>query len=203
LKWHEISQVFGNLKKGQYLGDTATLKLQISAQKDYKSQYFQSALSLRELTFQPLSLSKLQKLPPTSLGFEYAKFLKENNLRPLNFSSLSYEAYQHYPVSMRYVRIHDFVHCLLNFKTNIAGEVGVYAFIGEQNYNQTLNRAARFALLSTKVFFWRTQELSEAIQRGKGLAREASPLILKEFENYLEVPMSQLRKEWIPNYPLF
>ncbi len=189
-----------HIKKGQFLGDTAGLKLQLSAKKDHESPYFQAALSLKDLSFKPLNLKELDSFPTGSLGRTYADFLKENNLKPLNFSSLSYEAYQDYPVSMRYVRIHDFVHCLLKFKTDIVGEVGVYAFIKEQGYNQTLNRAARFAMFSTKVFFWQKQELSLAIERGRGLAQGATPLILKEFESRLEEPILQLREEWIPNF---
>ena len=191
-----------NFRKGEFFGDLAALKLDLFAKKDHESSFYNSTLEMKVLTFRPLSLIDLEKMPKGSLGCMYAKFLKHNNLKPLNFSSLSEELFNDYPVSMRYIRVHDFFHCLLDFKTDIPGEVGVYSFVGEQNYNQTLRRAAHFAQLSTVVFLHKREELKKARKRGRLLSKGAVPLILAEFENRLEEPVDQLRREWIPNFCL-
>uniref|UniRef100_A0A182QJL2 Ubiquinone biosynthesis protein COQ4 homolog, mitochondrial n=1 Tax=Anopheles farauti TaxID=69004 RepID=A0A182QJL2_9DIPT len=73
-----------------------------------------------------VDMAALSKLPETSFGYTYAKFMADNNITPdsrmevrfLDDPELAY-------VMTRYRETHDMVHAILNMPTNMLGEVTV------------------------------------------------------------------------------
>ena len=185
------------VKSKENIGDAAALKLTFSKKTEEITPYTSAVLALKKETFEPIDIFQLKLLPEPSFGYQYYKFLTENSLYPLNFSSKSDGIYDLHPVSMRYIRVHDMFHVILGFDPSPSGEAGVYAFIQAQQYNQKLSQAAQTAKLVSKLMFWRSREISLAYDRGSSMGRRAKPFIEIPFERYLSTPLEELRSQWL------
>jgi len=187
--------MFRILRSGKNIGDAAALKLSLLGDREDESSYTQRVLATRAKNFELIETAALLDYPENSFGRAYAEFMRRNALKPFNFSQRVHELFSRFPVSMRYVRIHDMVHVLLGFETDISGELWVYAFIGEQNYNRTLNKAARAARLMGHLMFWNRVRVREVQERGGSLAAGAKVLIAEPLEDKLDRPLDELRVE--------
>ena len=182
-------------QSGDHLGDVAVLKVTLFSNGDAPGPYTEKILARRAENFTRIDLDQLAALPPGSFGHEYSRFMRRNGLRPFNFSDRVAALFDTFPVSTRYVRIHDMVHVLLGFEPDIPGELGVYAFVGEQHYNPTLDRAALTARFFAAFMFWSRSKMRAARLRGKALARGARILIAEPLEDMLERPLAEVRRE--------
>ncbi len=192
-KFQMLREAIRTLRKGEFIGDAAALKSAM-VQSPENPAYVESTRRLNAYNLKPLSTAVLMSLPAGTFGREYGEFLTRNRLTPFNFSGNYQDLLDRNPVMTRYIRIHDMVHTVLGFDTSLAGELGVYAFIYEQKYNQNLNRAyhlGRFGYRLLKPFGWKA--LSAAERRGKQLANEAKPLIVEPLEDYFSQPLEQVQ----------
>lgn len=183
------------LRSGRNLGDVAALKLTILSSQEGSSRFREHALEQEALCFQELKLANLERMPDGSFGKEYFDFMKRNGLQPFNFSGEVRALYNRFPVSMRYIRLHDMFHTLLGFEADMAGEFGVYAFVGKQDYTSVLTRASRAARIFAKLIFWKTREMTEALEKGHRLSEGAEDLIAQPLESMLQRPLGQVRLE--------
>jgi ubiquinone biosynthesis protein Coq4 len=182
-------------------GDLALLKIGWLKKNEEKNSLTQKCIELKKLTFSHLDIQPLAILPKNTFGYAYWEFLHRNKLSPLNFSERVSKIADRYPVSTRYTRVHDMVHTLLEFGTDFEGELGVYAFIQQQNYSILLNRAAKTARIFTRVFKpWAWKSLNKAEERGKKLSQGAKILITERLEDFLFDDLATLRKNLLPNY---
>jgi len=95
-------------------------------------------------------LEQLLSLPPTTLGHQYALHLRRQGLQPLRFGP-------------RRVQVHDVVHVLTGYGTDLVGEAEVQGFI-LACHPLPINRLLTVGLLA------KTQALGamwRAYQRGK------------------------------------
>lgn len=183
------------------LGDLALFKIGWLKNSEEKTIFTEKCIELKPLTFSLLEIEPLAKLPKNTFGYAYWEFLNRNKLTPFNFSERVSKIADRYPVSARYTRVHDMVHTLLGFGTDFEGELGVYAFIRQQNYSILLNRAANTARIFTRVFKpWAWKSLKEAEDRGIHLSKNAKILITERLEDLLQEDLTTLRKKLIPNY---
>lgn len=176
-------------------GDVAALKLTLFGDSEDVSSYSEAVLAQRDRNFEALDIEQLSAYPEGSFGHAYSQFMARNKLYPFNFSARVLELFGRYPVSMRYVRLHDMIHVLLGFETDINGELGVYAFVGEQKYNQTMNKAARSARFVGRLMFWSRAAVQVAQARGVALAANAKVLVAEPLEEMLELPLEQVRRD--------
>lgn len=97
---------------------------------------------------QTLNITELSKLPENTLGHQYSKFADLNDKRaPVRFIVDEELAY----VFQRFRQIHDVVHVLTRFKTDLAGEVPVKAFeFGNTNIPMTGLACGAYFKLSAK-----------------------------------------------------
>lgn len=181
------------LRSGENIGDVPALKLTLISDREDPSPHSEAALSQVERNFSPLDPDALAALPEGSFGRAYASFMKRNGLMPFNFSSRTRALFERYPVSIRYVRLHDMIHVLLGFEPDLAGEAGVYAFVAEQHYTPTLDRAAGWSRRFARLLFWARSRMDAAQTRGKRLAAGARILVNEPLEEMLELPLSEVR----------
>jgi ubiquinone biosynthesis protein Coq4 len=190
-----LAQMIRTLHRGEFIGDAAALKLSLLGKNEDEGPYSEQALATRQLNFSPLQIEELLEYPKGTLGHAYGEFMTRNSLKPLNFSTEVSELFSRFPVSMRYIRVHDLIHVLLGFETDINGELGVYAFVGEQNYNRTMTRAARMARFVGRLMFWRRSRVREVQARGVALARGAKVLVAQPLEEMLSYRLPDARQK--------
>ena len=193
-----ISKMTRIMRKGDHIGDVPVLKMTLFMDREAKSIHSEQALQMRSVNFTDIDPTHLEQLSKDSFGYAYAQFMLRHELHPFNFSSDVEDLFERYPITFRYVRLHDMIHTLLGFDTSIAGELGVYAFVGEQHYTGTLDWAARVARNVAVLPFWQRKKLIEAQKRGKTLAEDASILICEPLESLFEVPLVELRQLYLP-----
>ena len=173
----------------------AALKLTLFGQREKASPYTDGVVATKEQNFTHIDLTRLAVYPRHTFGYAFAGFLERNDLQPLNLSDRSRPLFDRYPVSIRYVRVHDMFHVLLGFETDIVGELGVYAFVGAQGYNETLDKAARTARRVGRLMFWAKGRIREAEARGAALAATAPPLIIQPLESMFDRPLDDVRRD--------
>ena len=142
-----------------------------------------------------IDLVALEKLPPTTFGYQYCKFLRDNNItpdsrKPILFVDDPDLAY----VILRYRQIHDFTHCLLGMKTNMLGEVTVKVFEAIQLNLPMCWLGGLFGVLRlgpkhTEKYL--STHLDWIIENGK----RSRPFINIYFEKHLERSFDDLKAE--------
>lgn len=193
-KLKTLAQIIKIMRSGQNLGDIAVLKVTLFQANEGDSAFGPQALALKERNFDTLELDQLGAMPEGSFGRAYYDFMLRNGLQPFNFSEQVRGLYERYPVTIRYARVHDMFHTLLGFEADLAGETGVYAFVGQQNYSGFLNKAARVGRRMRWFFFWKFGELSRAWNQGVELSQGTKALIAEPLEDYLLEPLSDVRR---------
>lgn len=189
-----IREIIRIMRAGENLGDAGALKLSLFNDREPPSAHSAAVLPHIGRNHRPLDPAALAALPAGTFGRAYADFMRRNGLSPLNFSERTHGLFARYPVSIRYTRIHDLVHVLLGLEPDIAGEVGVYAFIGEQHYNRTLDRAARTARIMSRLIFWARGRIRRAERVGLEAARTAKILVAEPLEDMLDQPLVEVRR---------
>ncbi len=189
-----ILEMIRIMRSGENLGDAGVLKLTVFGRRDPPGPHDDAVRGFAEQNFRPLDPAALARMPAGSFGRAYADFMGRNGLSPLNFSARSHPFFERYPVSIRYLRVHDLVHVLIGLEPDYPGEVGVYAFVGAQGYNRTLNRAARLARFVGRLLFPLRRRIREAERIGREAARDARILIAEPLEEMLERPLVEVRR---------
>lgn len=198
-KLKTIIRMWQILKSGENIGDAAVLKMTLFAENEGESQYRDLALAQKASNFFPIHPEQLATLPKNTFGYAYCQFMKENALTPFNLSERVEPNFDKFPVTIRYVRLHDMFHVLLGFDTSVAGELGVYAFIGEQHYTKKLDWASRVAKSFEFIMFWKRKTLNAAKKRGQRLAQNAEVIVTLPLEDMFDRDLDTLRRELIPN----
>lgn len=188
------------MRRGEFVGDAPVLKMTLFMEREAPSDYTPQARAMHDINFAPINLADLNRLPSHTFGHAYARFMARNKLQPFNFSDEIEPLFERYPITIRYVRVHDMIHTLLNFDTTLAGEIGVYAFVGEQHYTPTLDWAARVADRLSFIPFWQRTRVKAAQARGKMLARDAAVMVATPLESLFASSLQEVRHTLVPHY---
>lgn len=141
-----------------------------------------------------IDLDELIRYPPGTFGYEYAKHMQENNLRPFNISEGLEAIAQRNVFALRYAVTHDIFHVLLGFDTSYAGEIGVLAFAAEQGYSHFLKIGLVLAKMTYPVLAPRQARQSIAnVHLGQRLAHQAEFLLGYRFEEHWKTPLEEVR----------
>ncbi len=144
-----------------------------------------------------LDLDALAALPAGTFGHEYERFLRTNELQPIVLTgALDPELVARNAFVVRYGIIHDMVHVLTGFDTTWPGEVGVWAFVGAQNWSATF-RAGGVAALAIAPLRCPLQlgRAWSCWKRGRAMAKRAPLLITLRLEEWLERDLEEVRAE--------
>lgn len=144
-----------------------------------------------------IDIDAIASLPDGTFGREYARFMAANNIQPIVLTgNLPRDMVARNAMNVRYGIIHDMVHVLLGFDTSWVGEVGVWAFVGAQNYGGSLNFASWMSLVVAPFRApLRLGECWRAFWRGRQMGKTADFLIAVKLEEMLELPLEAVRKK--------
>ncbi len=180
--------------KSENLGDYAILKADAFGAKVNPAA--ESKLQHVVGYHPPIDLEKLSHYTKGSFGYEYARHMQENHLKPFNVSPELEEIARRNVFALRYVVTHDIFHVLLEFDTSYAGEIGVLAFAAEQNYSPLLKVSLAIAKVLYPVLApWQLKEIFANVREGQELGKKAKFLLGVRFEEYWERPLSEVRAE--------
>ncbi|CAM2011709.1 Coq4 family protein [Acanthopleuribacter pedis] len=197
-KLKTVAQMTRTMRRGEHVGDVPVLKMTLFMDQEAPSRHTDQALAMHDINFSHIDPTQLVRLPQGTFGHAYGRFMAFHQLQPFNFSSAIKPLFEKYPITIRYVRVHDMIHTLLDFDTSLAGELGVYSFVGQQHYTPTLDWAARVADRVAVLPFWQRARLKAAQARGKALAKDAAVLIAAPLETLFEQPLDEVRRAFIP-----
>lgn len=143
----------------------------------------------------PADLKSLGQCREGSLGFAYAKFLKENSLSPVFYSTIPIDDDESY-LLMRVRQTHDVWHVVTGFDASVEGEIGLQAFSLTQIHWPSAG------IIIGGAFFRSILERKEspvrilqAIANGFELGRRSGPLMGWKWEEHWHEPLDQIRQE--------
>jgi ubiquinone biosynthesis protein Coq4 len=145
----------------------------------------------------------LESLPDGSLGREFERYLKENDLDAnLLRESAFIEAHRKRGEEVGYLaergfQLHDLFHVLTGYDTTPLGEVRVVSFTVAQT--PAPYPAMIIASRPLQMVLYRPEllpALMDAITEGWALGRRAKPLMGVHWEEYWERPVAELREEY-------
>lgn len=179
-------------KNPERAGDFALIKSNVFGARANRST--EAKMQSVKGYYPEINLQKLGQLPPVTFGYEYARYMQENKLQPIQISPELAEIAQSNVFATRYAVTHDMFHVLLGFDTSYAGEIGVLAFAVEQNYSRMLN----FSLFPAAVIYsaiapTQFKSILANIYRGKQMAKKATFLLNYRFEDYWATPIATIR----------
>ncbi len=144
-----------------------------------------------------LDIDALAQQPAGTFGHEYARFLHVNGLRPIVMTdNLDPALVARNAFVVRYGIVHDMVHVLTGFDASWPGEIGVWSFVGAQNYSLGFKLAALVALLVAP--FRCPLQLGRAwrcFKRGRELGKRAPMLVTMRLEEELDRDLEEVRGE--------
>jgi ubiquinone biosynthesis protein Coq4 len=153
-----------------------------------------------------LDPARFEHLPEGTLGREWARFIRENQIRPLETllalgepkSLLEY-------LFRRAYKLHDLMHVVLGADASVLGEVRIVSYTLGQSQNDSPRAAAMaLAVLFMNIGLRRPHEVHEAIR----LAHEYWQLgarspwhVTTRIEDWLERPVTELRARMLIDAP--
>ena len=146
--------------------------------------------------YRAIDLTKLISLPQGTLGYEYALYMQQNNLQPIQIGAELAEIADKNTFALRYIVTHDIFHVLLGFNTDYAGEIGVLAFAVAQQYSRWQSVSLQIAKYLYPLLVPRQyKSIVMNLDRGKQLGQKACFLLSYPFEDNWHKPLTALRKE--------
>ena len=141
------------------------------------------------------NLDELLQLPPESLGYIYAKHMKDNNLNIEYYQTVPGDT-DHVYIQMRSRRTHDIWHTITGFDTSFAGEVGLQAFSFSQ-YHTRLSIVI-ICMFLLHVCFYDPKSLPEIVNatvKGFQMGRDCKTLFAEKFEEKWSKNLIDYRRE--------
>lgn len=174
---------------GKASGDLESLKLIISGlrREPLCKSAFDNHIRLGEVDLEALAL-----LPQNTLGYVYANYMMQNNLKPLQHkaSSNDYEF-----LSAHLSETHDIWHIVTGCNTDILGEIQLESF-----YLYQLPASRFWLALITKNLLKtvlhdieRSTEYMNAIATGWMMAKQAKPLFGVDWKTMWQTPLDEIR----------
>jgi ubiquinone biosynthesis protein Coq4 len=151
------------------------------------------AAALRERPHVQLDLKVLRALPTGTLGREYAIMMDRAGLDPAALPTLPDDDEGKY-VRAHLYETHDLWHTVTGFGTDVAGELGLQAFYQAQLPGKLPAAILATGFLNTLVFSFGQRDVRlREIARGWLLGRRSRPLFGVRWNDYLEMPLDEVR----------
>ena len=194
-RWQLLTEIRAAMRSPDRLGDLVVLKSELGRTRAFTA--IEDKLDAVRGYHPRLDLAALAALPEDTFGHAYARFMRTHSLDLIEVTgNLPAEMVARNAFNVRYGIIHDMTHVLLGFDVSWPGEVGVWAFIGAQNYSRQFNLAGWLSLFVAPLFSpLRVGEAISAWKRGRALARGAKLLITERLEEQLHRPLAEVRAE--------
>jgi ubiquinone biosynthesis protein COQ4 len=142
----------------------------------------------------PLDLDFLAQLPPDSLGYTYARYIRDAGFDPNFYRPIEVVDDASY-VLLRMRQTHDIWHIVAGFKTDVAGELGLKSFELAQTRRTMAAVLVCGGLL--KTLFNTPDQLDEVLDRlasGYRTGMNAQPLLAQKWEENWERSLTEWRE---------
>jgi ubiquinone biosynthesis protein Coq4 len=150
---------------------------------------------LRELTKRPLDVDALLQLPENTFGHKYAVFFKEHYIAAGgHVSSVPQlvETFERDWVTHRFFKIHDILHAVVGFGTDVPGEMGLQVF-NMLNLREPYGIASVAATPYMMMRYGQPVKMVKEMARGYELAGKAYNLFYAPFEEMWELDFDEVR----------
>jgi ubiquinone biosynthesis protein COQ4 len=143
----------------------------------------------------PPDMESLAKCPENSLGFEYAKFIKDTGFDPNFYRKLPLTDDTNY-VIYRLRQTHDIWHLITGFGSDVNGELGLQAFCLAQIRIPLPLILLAGGLMKTLINNpEQMEQLLDRIAIGYRMGAKAKPLLAQKWELGWDKSLSEWRKE--------
>ncbi len=194
-RWQLLREIRAALKDPARAGDVAAYKGELTGARARPS--VETRLDAIRDYRPSTDFEQLATLPPGTFGREYARFMQANQLRPIvptdrvDPALIARNAF-----TVRYAAIHDMVHVLTGFDTSWPGEVGVWAFVGGQNFSFGFRIAAVVALLFAPLRApLRMGQAWRNFRVGWAMGKQARLMLVQRLEERFEHRLADVRAE--------
>jgi ubiquinone biosynthesis protein COQ4 len=141
------------------------------------------------------NLDELLHCPQDSLGYIYARSMKDKGFDPDLYSHMTANTDASY-VELRLSQTHDIWHIITGFDTSPAGEIGLQAFhLPQFPYPLATMLIANSLISSTLLAPQELPKLTQEIARGLQMGKQAKPLFAQKWEEDWKKPLIQWKKE--------
>ena len=151
---------------------------------------------LREHTARPVDLAVYARMAPGTLGRAYATYFEVTGFSPES-QKIAHppiaEAFARDWIYERFVRVHDFHHVLLDFSTDVWGEVGLQAF-NLVNFGEPFGALATLGSPLVAWHYGDPARFAREIARGVRLGVQLPNLFAAPFEDWATEDLSDLRR---------
>jgi ubiquinone biosynthesis protein Coq4 len=194
-RWQLFREIRAAMADPARIGDVPALKSELTCARARPE--IEARLDAVRGDHPVIDLEAAAALPASTFGFQYAQFLHENGLSPIVLTgNLPPDLVARNAFVIRYGAIHDMVHVLTGFDTSWPGEIGVWSFVGAQNYSLGFRITAWVALLVAP--FRCPLQLRRAWRcfwRGRALGRQAELLLPLKLEDRFPLDLAQVRAQ--------
>ena len=162
--------------------------------RDHFGRHPAGAAALRDRPRLHVDLDVLGKLPPGTLGREFADHMRANGLDPKAIPTL--EAGDDLAfVRAHLYETHDVWHVVTGFKTDVAGELGLMAFYSTQGPGGLPWMLLAMGFLNTAFYAMDDRERRmDAIGRGWEMGKRAKRLFGVRWDELWTLPLDAVRK---------
>lgn len=150
---------------------------------------------LRMLTKRPLDVEALKKLPPNTFGHQYAKFFEEHYISAGGHVGAApglVETFERDWVTQRFFKIHDILHAVGGFGTDVPGEMGLQVF-NMVNLREPYGIASVAATPYMMMRYGKPVAMVKEMIRGYHVAQRAENLFFAPFEEMWELDFDEAR----------
>jgi ubiquinone biosynthesis protein Coq4 len=153
-----------------------------------------------------LATARLESLPEGTLGREYARFLRANDIHPLQtLLSLGRPRTTLEYLFRRAYKLHDLMHVVLGADASVLGEVRIVAYsLGQAGPGTGRAPAMALAVLFMNIALRRPHEIAEAVELAHTwmqVGRRSRWHVTFRVEDWLERPVAELRARMLVDAP--
>ena len=143
-----------------------------------------------------IDVSVLLQYPPGSLGHALGTYFVETRLDPAALP-IRDASHPHDYVLAHLYETHDIWHVLTGFRTDVAGELGLQAFVAAQLPSKLPLLLLSLGLLNTILYRFDEKDARlDAIARGWAMGRRATKLFGVRWSERMQQPLEILRREF-------
>lgn len=140
-----------------------------------------------------IDMEALGRLPEGTLGYEYARFMRQNGLDPSSLPLKPVEDDVSF-IEAHLRETHDLWHVVTGFGPDVAGELGLQAFYLTQIPGRVALAILCAGMLNTLIYAFDDREARMTqIARGWQLGRKARPFFGVDWKQLWATPLSEVR----------
>jgi ubiquinone biosynthesis protein COQ4 len=139
-------------------------------------------------------LEALKRLPPGTLGREYAEFVVRHGFDPNFYRKMETNDISSY-LLLRLRQTHDIWHVITGFDINVPDEIGLKAFELAQTRRPVAGVLVTGGFIKSFLSSNDVNAMLSAIGKGYRMGLQAQPLLAQKWEDQWEKPLHELQAE--------